>query len=171
MSAKKIALAGVFISLALVLNVMENFIPVRNLVPGAKLGLANVITMLALYSFTKRETFTILILRIILGSFFGGGVSGLMYSAAGGILSFITMVAAKAIGGKRISIIGVSVTGAYFHSVGQMLMAAMIIQNIRIFTYLPLLLAASIATGIGVGYASKALLERLRSDNVEWVNE
>lgn len=156
---RKIALMSLYISIALMLNIFENFLPTRYLVPGAKLGLANVITMLSLITLGKRDTMMILFIRVLLGSIFGGGVSGFLYSVSGAIFSFMSMTLVIALFKSKISMIGISATGAFFHSVGQVIMASMIIQNIRIFSYLPMLLFASIITGVFIGYTAKNTVE------------
>ncbi len=156
---KKIATMSLYVSMALMLNIFENFLPTRYLVPGAKLGLANVITMISLLTLGKRDTIMILFIRVLLGSIFGGGVSGFLYSISGASFSFISMVSIITIFRDKISMIGISATGAFFHSVGQVIMASLIIQNIRIFSYLPMLLFASLVTGVFIGYTAKSTVE------------
>ena len=156
---KKLALMSLYISIALMLNIFENFLPTRYLVPGAKLGLANVITMISLLTLGKKDTIMILVIRVLLGSIFGGGVSGFLYSISGSIFSFMSMTLIISLFKDKISMIGISATGAFFHSVGQVLMASIIIQNVRIFSYLPMLLFASIVTGVFVGYTAKNTVE------------
>ncbi|BEP28331.1 Gx transporter family protein [Helicovermis profundi] len=158
----KITLIGIYIAIALVLNIFENFLPTRVLIPGAKLGLANIITMISLMTLSKKETLVVIVIRVTLGSIFGGGLSGFLYSFSGAVISFSFMILVIMIFKNRISLIGISVTGAFFHGVGQVLMAAIIIQNTRIFVYLPTLLLASIATGIFIGYVSIFFLNRLK---------
>lgn len=156
---RKLVIMGLYVSLALALHVFEKMIPVLSIgIPGAKLGLANIITLTGLMTLGFKNTFTIVIVRIILGSIFGGGVSAFIYSISGGILSLLLMQITKIIGGKNVSLIGISVMGAVFHNIGQLLAAALIIKNMNIFVYLPMLLIAAIATGIFVGLTSKYLL-------------
>lgn len=159
---KKLAIRSLFVSIALVLHVAESMIPLPVLTPGAKIGLANVITMIAVVLLGYSEALGILIARIIIGSIFGGGVSGFLYSFSGGMLSLLMMALVLVLAKDRVSMIGISVTGAFFHSMGQVLMAAMILQNIRILSYLPVLLLTSIGAGIFVGYVSKALIPYLK---------
>lgn len=155
---KKLAIMSLYVSIALMLNIFENFLPTRFIVPGAKLGLANVITMVSLLTLGKKDTIMILVIRVLLGSIFGGGVSGFLYSISGAIFSFLSMVFIITIFKDKITMIGVSATGAFFHSVGQVVMASMIIQNVRIFSYLPMLLFASIFTGVFIGFTAKNLV-------------
>ncbi len=160
---KKLALRSLFVSIALVLHVAESMIPLPVLTPGAKLGLANVITMIVVVLLGYKEAFGILLARIMLGSIFGGGVSGFLYSFAGGMLSLIMMALLIKFAKSKVSMIGISVTGAFFHSFGQVVVAALMLQNIRILSYLPVLLLTSIGAGIFVGYVSKALMPYLTS--------
>ena len=137
-------------------------IPVPFITPGAKLGLANLVTVLALYTLSKKETLLVLFLRLTLGSIFGGSLSAFMYSAAGGILSFLAMVLIKELFKDKISIIGVSASGAVFHNVGQILVASVIVHNIGVTLYLPVLSIVGIVTGIFIGITSNYLVEHLR---------
>lgn len=130
--------------------------------PGAKLGLANLVIMISVYTLDSyKDSFTILFLRVVLSTLLGSSVSMILYSAAGGILSFIAIVLVKEIGGKHVSIIGVSAAGAVFHNVGQLLVASLILQNFNVFLYLPLLSLAGIVTGIFVGLSANYILYHL----------
>ncbi len=132
---RRLALMSVFTAIALVLNIFENFIPMPFLTPGAKIGLANIVTMIALVTVGSRDTVTILIARILLGSIYGGGLSGFLYSFAGGMFSWLMMSILIWLFREHISMVGVSVTGAFFHSLGQVVMAAWIVQNIRLLAF------------------------------------
>ena len=122
-NVKQMTLCAILISMALVLAYMERFIPLQMIVPlpGIKLGLANVVTLMALFFLGTGSAFTILILRCILGAVFGGGISGLAFSLTGGVLSMTVMCIVKHC--KRISVYGVSVLGAAAHNIGQILVA------------------------------------------------
>lgn len=158
---KKIVYIGLLVSQALVLHIFEGMIPVPFITPGAKLGLANLVTVLALYTLKKKEAFLVLFLRLTLGSIFGGSLSAFMYSAAGGIFSFIAMVFIKELFKEKVSVIGVSCAGAVFHNVGQILIASAIVHNIGVTLYLPVLSIVGIVTGIFVGITSNFLIEHL----------
>ena len=159
--SRKIVYIGLLVSQALVLHIFENMIPVPFVTPGAKLGLANLVTVLALYTLRKREAFLVLFLRLTLGSIFGGSLSAFMYSAAGGILSFLSMVCIKELFKDKVSIIGVSATGAVFHNIGQVLVASSIVNNIAVTLYLPVLSTVGIVTGIFIGITSNLLIQHL----------
>ena len=119
-------------------------------------------TVLALYTLSKKEALLVLFLRLTLGSIFGGSLSAFMYSAAGGILSFLSMVFIKEVFKDKISIIGVSASGAVFHNIGQILVASAIVHNIGVTLYLPVLSIVGIVTGIFIGITSNYLVEHLK---------
>ena len=129
-STKRLAECALFISLALVLSYIERFFPLQAFIPlpGVKLGLANVVTMVSLMCLGKRDTFIIVILRCILGSMFGGGITGLMFSLTGGMLSVSVMIAVSKV--PYFSIYGVSILGAAAHNIGQILAAVILMQSI-----------------------------------------
>lgn len=155
---QKLTFLSLLVAQALVLYMVERMLPIPFIAPGAKLGLSNIVTVVCLYIFSLKDAFIVIILRIILSTLFGGTLSSFLYSLAGGLLSLITMYLIKRVGKEYISIIGVSITGAFFHNLGQILMAALIIQNINIILYLPVLAAAGIGTGFFVGITSRFLM-------------
>ncbi len=159
---QRLTFLAVLVAQALVLYIVESMIPVPFITPGAKLGLSNIITVASLYLFGFKDTFVVVLLRILLSTFFGGSISSLIYSLSGGILSLLFMHLAKALGKDDISIMGVSITGAFFHNVGQVLSAAAIIQNINVVIYLPLLTVSGIGTGFFVGITANYLLNALK---------
>jgi len=160
---KKLVLMSLFIAMALMLHIFEFLLPIQFVTPGAKLGLANVVTVIALYQFGFKEAFVIVFTRIFLGSFFAGGISGFVYSLSGGMLSLLVMGLVIFLFKDYVSIVGTSIMGSVSHSLGQVLMAAIIIQNIKIVSYLPVLIIMSLGTGIFVGYVSKMVLKLLPS--------
>ncbi len=162
--AKNISVMGLFVGMALVLHLVERMLPIPFIVPGAKLGLANIITIVSLIVLGYKDAFFILFARIILSSIFGGGVSGFLYSLSGGLLSLVMMMLIIKFADEKVSLIGVSVTGAFFHSLGQVIMATLLFQNIRLLGYLPMMLMTSIVSGIFIGIVGekfKIYLERL----------
>lgn len=158
-NTRKLVIMSLLVAVALILSLVENMLPMPNFVPGAKLGLANIVTMIAVLMLTPYEALVVLMARILLGSIFIGGVSGFLYSLGGGILSFVAMILVLRLLGTKISPVGVSATGAYFHSLGQVLVAAVMIQNLRIVAYLPVILATSLIAGVFVGFVANNLLE------------
>ena len=167
---KKLALCAVLISLALALSYMERFLPLQLLVPlpGVKLGLANIVTLIALYLMGPASAFAILVPRCIMGAIFGGGITGLMFSLTGGLLAMSTMVLARKV--RYLSIFGVSILGAAAHSVGQILIAMVLMNSVYVGAYLSYLLCVSIFTGLATGTAGAGVLRVLHktsSWNVE----
>ena len=158
---KELALRAVLISLALALSYAERFIPLQLLIPmpGVKLGLANVVTLVALYLLGAKSAFVILLLRCLLGAVFGGGVTGLLFSLTGGILAMIVMAATRRM--KLFSIYGVSVLGAAAHNVGQICAAGVLMGSWYIGAYLPYLLTVALFTGFATGSIGAGVLKAL----------
>ena len=155
MKTKKMVFLGLMVGYSLVLYILETYIPNPFMVffPGAKLGLTNIVTLIALLIFGLKETFIIVTVRVILSSIFAGPMTYLLFSIGGAYLSLILMsIASKT---KRFSTIAISIVGAIGHNIGQLLVASMIVQNINMIGYLPFMLIASLVTGIFVGLVSK----------------
>lgn len=155
---QKLTFISLLVAQGLVLYMFERMLPVPFITPGAKLGLTNIVTVIALYMFSFREVFLIIFLRVILSTLLGGTLSSFLYSIAGGILSFFAMYLIKKIGKENVSTMGISIVGAVFHNIGQIIVAALVIENAMIVTYLPVLMIAAIGTGFFVGLTSKYLL-------------
>jgi heptaprenyl diphosphate synthase len=159
----RIVYIGLLVAQALVLHLFERMIPVPFVAPGARLGLANLINVIAIYTLdSKKDAFLVLFLRLTLATMFGGNLSSFMYSAAGGILSFFAMVFVKEVFKEKVSIIGVSAAGAIFHNVGQLLIASSIVKNIGVMLYLPVLSAMGIGTGIFIGITANYMVGHLK---------
>lgn len=162
-TTKKTVFLSLMIAYSLVLYIIESMLPTLFFIaPGAKLGLTNIVTLAMLYIVGFKEAFTVMIIRIIMSSIFGGSMSAFMYSFGGGLFSIVSMYAVKKMNLKTVSIIGISTIGALFFNIGQLLVSAIIIKNISIFVYLPVLTYVSLGTGILVGYASKFMVERTK---------
>ena len=158
---KRLVMMALFVSMALALHIFESMIPIPFIAPGAKLGLSNIITLTVLMLFGFKDAFFVLIARILLASIFGGGVSSFIYSISGGMMSLLSMGLIRRLGKENVSVVGISVIGAAFHNIGQLLAAAFIIQNIKIFIYFPILFLTAIGTGVFVGLVTKYLLSYL----------
>lgn len=158
-SAQKVALYGVLIALAMVLSYVDMLIPFPVGIPGVKPGLANLVVFLALYTMTAREALLISMVRILLVSITFGNGSAFLYSMAGGILSFLVMCIFQ----KKDFLLpaGVSIAGGIAHNVGQLLMAAVILENGAVFTYFPVLLAAGCITGGIIGFLGEQIRKRI----------
>lgn len=160
---KKITFLSLMIGYSLILYIIEGFIPnpMIAIFPGAKLGLSNIITLIALMTFGFKDTFIILTVRIILSTIFTGPISYLMFSIGGGYLSLIIMYLFNKMNG--FSIIGISILGAIGHNIGQLLVASLIVKNIAMTTYLPFMLITSLVTGMFVGLVSKLAIPYVKS--------
>lgn len=148
----KMIYMSLLVAMALVLQLVERSIPVPFITPGAKLGLSNLIIVIALYTLkSKRDVFKINIVRLILGAMVGGNLTSFIYSVSGVLFSFFAMVIVKKLGKDKVSIIGVSASGAVFHNIGQLIVASAVVQNWGVTLYLPVLSIAGIGTGIFIG--------------------
>lgn len=164
MEMKKHAQLAMLLSLAVVLNIFENMIPILGgQIPGLKMGLANVLILFVLYCFTFKDALYVSILRVFLVAILYTGLfsPAFFFSLAGALLSIIVMGIAKNF--IKLSIIGVSVIGSIFHSIGQVLIATLIIPEVNLIYLLPWLILFSIPTGIIVGMISKYVVNKLEN--------
>ncbi len=145
---------GLLVGVALILSLIERAIPLPVPIPGAKLGLANVVTLVAIYTLDKKDVPKIIFSRVVLGAIFGGNASMIMYSLTGGVFSFIAMLAMKSIFVDKVSIIGVSAVGAVFHYIGQVFVAILVLESLSIIIYLPVLSIVGVIMGVFVGHIS-----------------
>jgi heptaprenyl diphosphate synthase len=165
-NTRKLVFFSLLVALGTTLHVAEGMIPNPFPLPGVKLGLANIVTFIALYFFGFREGMAVAVLRVVLGSLVGGVFlsPGFLMSLSGAVIS--TVVMACLLGYARFSIKGVSVAGAVSHNVGQILAAALLIQSQTIFFYFPFLLLVAIPTGMITGHLLDALLTRLEKSGI-----
>ena len=160
MKTKKIAYLGLLIALAFVFSYIETLIPINIGVPGAKLGLANLVIIVALYTIGERNAFLLSMVRIVLVGFTFANLASMLYSLAGGILSFLAMCIAKRSG--KLSTTGVSVVGGVFHNVGQILMAIWVVKTASLVYYLPVLIIAGLASGVAIGILGAMVTKRVK---------
>ena len=159
-AAKKTALYGMLIALAMILSFVETLIPISLGIPGVKLGLANLVTIVCLYSMSAAGALAVSLARIVITGFTFGNMFSMVYSLAGGLLSLGCMVIAKKSG--LLSTAGVSIIGGMTHNIGQILVALFVVRTTGIFWYLPVLLAAGVITGIVIGVIAAEIIRRLR---------
>ena len=158
---KRLTLCAILVALALALSYTERFIPLQMLVPlpGVKLGLANIITVFAVFALGPGEACAILFCRIFLGAVFAGNFSSIFYSAAGGTLAILTTILLrKILTKKQLWVAGI--IGAVAHSAGQVGMSILITGTPGIIVYLPPLAAISIVTGCFTGLCAQFLVNR-----------
>lgn len=158
---KKMVFLSFLVSIALVIYIVEAQIPIPFPIPGIKLGLANVISLAALILLGWKEALIIMLIRTLLGSFFGGSMSAFMFSIAGGILSNILMIILYKYFKNSISLWTISICGAVFHNIGQLLVASFVVQDLRIYIYMPVLLISAVLTGYFIGLCVKFLVSHL----------
>ena len=155
----RLTLLALLTSTGLILYVVEAMLPPLFPIPGAKLGLANIVTLIALTKFRPRDALLVLLSRIILAGFFGGQLVSLMLSLAGGLTCFVVCLVALRI--FRPKLPALSVIGAISHNIGQLAMASLILSVPAIFTYLPFLLLTAIPAGLLTAYAAGFIMKRV----------
>ena len=161
-ASRKIALCAMLMALAMIFSYVEVLIPINLGVPGIKLGIANLVVVVGLFFLPAGEVLMISVARILLmGYLFGNGMS-ILYSLAGGLLSFLVMFLLKHI--KGFSITGVSIAGGVTHNVAQICVAALVVQNRKLFFYLPALLVAGVITGMLIGILSDRILSAVKRE-------
>ena len=157
----RITLCAVLVSVAMALSYMERFFPLQLIVPlpGVKLGLANIVSLVALYLLGGKQAYAVLVLRCFLGAMFSGSVTSLFFAFTGGTLSMLTMMWAKKM--PFLSVYGVSILGAAAHNIGQIAVAMIMMHSVYIGAYLPYLLAVGLATGFATGAAGSGVIGAL----------
>ncbi len=152
---------GVFTALALIFSYVETLIPINFGIPGVKLGLANLIIVVGLYKLRLADVYLLSVTRVVLAGFLFGNLFSIVYSLAGGILSLTVMALVKRTG--KFDVMAVSILGGISHNTGQLLVAALVLENISIFNYIPVLLVAGLVTGAVIGVVAGEILKRLKS--------
>ncbi len=156
---RKTALYGLLVALAFVFSYLETLVPVPIGIPGIKLGLANGVTLTALYLLRPVDALVVSCLRILLAGLTFGSPVSMLYSLCGGLLGFMTMWLCQK--SRRFSVVGVSLAGGVAHNVGQLLLAALVLGARAVAWYVPVLLVAGLITGGLIGGLCRLLLPRL----------
>lgn len=157
---KRLATAAILATLALIFSYVESLVPLSFSLPGVKLGIANLVILVALYKLDFRYALAINVVRILVSGLLFSGLFGIIYSMAGGILSLIVMWALKKT--NLFSIVGVSMAGGVAHNIGQLLVASIIVSDLKMFIYMPVLMFSGLASGIILGYVCYYILNRNR---------
>ena len=160
-TAKWVALYGMLISLAFIFSYIEAVIPIPIPVPGVKLGLANLVSIVGLYIVGIKGTIAVSLVRIVLVGFTFGNLSSMIYSLAGGTVSLIFMILLKKTG--KFSQVGVSIMGGIGHNIGQLTAAALITETAGVFYYLPFLMVAGVIAGAVTGLLGALVTARIQS--------
>lgn len=160
MTPRRVALCGMMVALAFILSYVEHLIPFNFGIPGVKLGLANLVVLLALYTLDLRDAFVIAVIRIVLTGLTFGGLFSMLYSLAGGLLSFVLMafLSRKNLLGTS----GVSICGGIAHNVGQLLVAMCVLETGNVWYYFPVLLISGAITGTLIGLVGGLMVGRLQ---------
>lgn len=156
----RVAHFGVYTALALIFSYVETLIPINFGIPGVKLGLANLIIVVALYKMGVKEAYVLSVVRVLLAGFIFANLFSILYSLAGGLMSLTVMSLLKK--SDRFSTIGISMAGGVFHNVGQLIMAILVLESINIAYYFPVLMVSGVVTGILIGIIANEMLKRLR---------
>ena len=155
-NTKKLVNLGLLLAVALILSYVESLIPFGFGIPGIKLGLANLAVLLCLYCMGTKEAIIINVMRILLAGFLFGNLYSIIYSLAGGVTSFVIMWLAKRM--KIFTINGISVLGGVSHNLGQILIAAFVVETAGVFYYIPYLIVAGVLTGWLIGFITKLMI-------------
>ncbi|MBQ8054675.1 MAG: Gx transporter family protein [Lachnospiraceae bacterium] len=158
-AAKRVAISALFASLALIFSYIEAILPAAPGIPGIKLGIANLVVIIAMYRLDSRYALSINLIRIFLAGFMFSGLYGAVYSLCGCILSFAVMCLLKK--SDAFSVVGVSMGGGVAHNIGQLSIAAILVSSPQIFYYLPILIISGTVSGILIGWLGWILLEHI----------
>lgn len=145
-------------ALAIIFGYVEMLLPVFFVVPGMKVGLANLVTVFVLYRYRAKEAAVISLIRIVVIGFLFANLFSILYSLAGAALSLLCMTAARRFSG--LSIVGVSILGGVTHNLGQLIVAALVVENGNVFYYFPALLISGLVTGALIGIVTGEILKR-----------
>ena len=157
--AEKVALYGILIALAFIFSYVEALIPLPVPVPGMKLGLANLVNVVGLYTVGAAGTIAVGLIRIVMVGFTFSNPGSMLYALSGGVLSLAAMALAKKM--DWFDKTGVSILGGVCHNIGQLSMAAWITGTASVFSYLPVLLVAGVITGAVIGLLGGLVTERI----------
>lgn len=162
MKAKRLAELGLLTAAALIIFIIESFIPYPFPIPGIKLGLANIITVYTVYRYRAYEAAAVLLVRILLGAIFGGNFYALIYSLAGGLLCIAGMLLLKKVIDEKHLWLA-SIFGAVLHNTGQIIAAMILLQTPAILAYYPFLVVSGCLSGAFTGLCAQIVVNRVNS--------
>ena len=160
MDTKRISKLSMLLALSLVLSLIESYIPILNgIIPGFKVGFANIVVLFALYNLSFKDALSLSILRVLIMGIIRTGLFSITFtfSLAGALLSVIAMYLSKKY--TKLSLVGVSIIGAISHSIGEIIIAIIFLSNMNIIYYLPVLIIISVLTGMLVGIITDKILK------------
>ncbi len=158
---RRVTNLALLVSIGLVLSIIESTFPPLLPVPGAKLGLANIATVIALYMFGPWMALEVTVLRSVIGGLLRGSVVGLFLSFSGGLVSTLVMIFLYVLFDGTFSVVGVSVAGAVTHNVVQLLAAYLLVRHLALFYYMPYLILIAVPTGLFIGFAARRVNQSL----------
>ena len=158
---KKLALMALLTAIALTIFVVEAQIPAPVPIPGVKLGLANIVTLIAIKLLGKKEAGAVLLVRVLMGAMFAGSPSTLLFSAAGGTLAYLVMCLTVGLFGENQLWI-VSALAGIAHNAGQLLACMLVVKTPGVMAYAPVLAASGVVTGVFTGFAAQYLIKALK---------
>lgn len=158
--ANKLTQCAMLTALALIFSYIEFLVPISIGLPGIKLGIANIVIVVAIYKLGGVYGFVINIARILLSALLFGNMFSAIYALCGGLVSLAIMLLLKKT--NLFSVVGVSMAGGVFHNVGQILMAIILVGSGKVLYYFPVLLLAGMSTGIINGFIDTLILRALK---------
>jgi heptaprenyl diphosphate synthase len=152
-NTRRMVLLALFIAIASVLHVVESWLPLPLPVPGIKLGLANIVSLITIAIFGWRDAIYVVVIRVFLASLFGGVFLGPAFamSMSGAIVSTLIMAYAYVSWHSTFSFVGISILGAVIHNIAQIMMAALVVSSLTLLWYLPYLILFAVPTGWATG--------------------
>lgn len=157
---KRIAVVGVISAFAIILGYVESLISLGFFIPGVKLGLANLAIVTVMYIYGNKAALTVNFIRILISGLLFGNVFSILFSLAGAIISFVVMAIIKKT--DRFSVMGVSIAGGVSHNIGQIIIAAFVVETYSVVYYVPVLMVSGIITGMIIGLVSGILIKYLK---------
>ena len=151
---------GMFTALALIFSYVESLIPFHIGIPGVKLGLANLVIVVAMYKMNKKQVYLLSVTRVVLAGFMFGNLFSIVYSLAGSLISLAVMYGLKR--KESFSIMGISMAGGVFHNIGQLIVAMIVLESLNLVYYASVLLISGLITGIVIGIVSDEIMKRIK---------
>ena len=158
--SKRVALIGVISSFAIILGYIEMLISFGFFIPGVKLGLANLAIVTVMYILENKAAFAVNIIRVIISGILFANLFSILFSLAGALLSFGVMIVLKKT--DMFSVMGVSIAGGVSHNIGQIIIAALVIETYSVVYYIPVIIIAGIITGTIIGIVSGILIKYIK---------
>lgn len=164
--AYRLVILSLYVAMALILSYIESLIPLPLPIPGAKIGLPNIITLVSLLTLGWPLTLLVVVARVFLSGFLFGGGFSIIYSLAGGLLSLFVMATILHFTKNEFSIILTSIFGAIAHNLGQVLVAVVVVQTTSLLLYFLFLMVIAIPTGLFIGITARELMRLLNKTSI-----